>query len=165
MRNITKAVLAAIALAGAATAMSAPAKAAVGFSVGVTGGDPSYGGYYESDPYAEPYYDPSAAPYDPYAAPYDQYAADPYAADPYACDYYDPPWGYPPDYCRYQVWYEPVYVGGLWYNGPIYYRNYSGLNWFWLNGGWRRDEWRGPRPNWDRRYGNQYGYGNQGGRW
>src|SRR5262245_52736331 len=38
--------------------------------------------------------------------------------DPY-CDYYTPPWGFPPDYCRYQLWNQPVYFGGSWYSGPI----------------------------------------------
>src|SRR5258706_11626090 len=151
MRRVTKAVLVAIALAGAATAVSAPAKAAAGVYFGSSGGAPSYGGYYSSAPYAG-YSDPYsgggyADPYSGggYADPYYDSYSDPYA-DPYACDYYDPPWGYPPDYCLYQTWNEPVYSGGLWYSGPIYYRNYSGANWFWLNGGWRRDEWRGARP-------------------
>jgi hypothetical protein len=42
------------------------------------------------------------------------------------CDYYAPPWGYPPDYCRYQIWNQPVFYGGFWYGGPIYYRHYAG---------------------------------------
>src|SRR6266550_7680118 len=164
MKRVTKAVLVAIALAAAATAVSAPAKAAAGVYFGSSGGQPSYGGYYSSDPYAGysgGYADPYAGggyanpysgggyanPYSGggYADPYYDGYGDPYA-DPYACDYYDPPWGYPPDYCLYQTWNEPVYYGGLWYSGPIYYRNYSGANWFWLNGGWRRDEGRGARP-------------------
>ena len=129
MRSFTKAVLGAIALAGAAVAVSAPAKAAVGVYLGV-GPDPyyDYGGYYDSyDPYYNDGYYDGYAGYDPY------------------CDYYTPPWGYPPDYCRYQLWYEPIFFGGSWYNGPIYYRTYGGFNWFWLNGGWHRDEWRGGR--------------------
>ena len=69
-----------------------------------------------------------------------------------SCDYYTPPWGYPADYCRYELWNEPVYYRGVWYSGPIYSRNYGGETWFWLNGDWRRDEWRGPRPriDWNR---------------
>jgi len=68
------------------------------------------------------------------------------------CDYYDyydvaPPWGLPPDYCGYSVYDEPVYWGGYWYRGPIYYRWYGGERLFWLNGGWRRNEWRGARPS------------------
>jgi hypothetical protein len=68
------------------------------------------------------------------------------------CDYYSPPWGYPSDYCQYQLWNEPVFYSGSWYSGPIYYRNVGGANWFWLNGNWRRDEWRGARPriDWNR---------------
>ena len=66
-----------------------------------------------------------------------------------SCDYYTPPWGYPADYCRYQLWSEPVYYGGVWYSGPIYSRIYGGERWYWLNGDWRHDEWRGARPNID----------------
>ena len=129
MKTFTKAMIAALALTGSVMAISAPAKAQVSGYVGV--GDPNYDGYYSADPSAEPY---GAQPYD--------YAY----ADPYACDYYDPPWGYPPDYCAYQVWEEPIYVAGLWYSGPIYYRSFGGERLFWLNGGWRHDEWYGPRP-------------------
>lgn len=88
--------------------------------------------YDYSDPYY--YYTPTYTPlYDPFYDPY--------------CDYYSPPWGFPLDYCRYQLWRQPVYFGGLWYSGPIYYRVVSGVNWFWLNGRWCRDEWRGARPS------------------
>jgi len=67
------------------------------------------------------------------------------------CDYYNyynapPPWGLPPNYCDYDVYYEPVFWGGEWYRGPIYYRWVHGGRVFWLNGGWRHDEWRGQRP-------------------
>jgi hypothetical protein len=73
----------------------------------------------------------------------------PVFSDPCAYyDYYDqpPPWGLPPDYCDYPVYFEPVFVDGYWYRGPIYYRWQGGERLFWLNGGWRRDQWRGPRP-------------------
>jgi hypothetical protein len=76
-----------------------------------------------------------------------------YTFDP--CDYYDyydapPPWGLPADYCDYPVYFEPVFSGGFWYRGPIYYRWYHGDRMFWLNGGWRADGWHGgPRPNID----------------
>ena len=73
-----------------------------------------------------------------------------YFSDPCAYyDYYDqaPPWGMPPDYCDYPVYFEPVYWGGSWYRGPIYSRWYGGQRLYWLNGGWRRDEWRGARPS------------------
>jgi hypothetical protein len=134
--------MAALALAGSASAVSAPAQAQVSGYVGVDGGDAYFGGSYEADPYAAPYY---SEPGDPYAYG-DQYAYGDSYADPYACDFYNPPWGYPPDYCAYQTWQEPIYYGGLWYSGPIYYRSYGGERLFWLNGGWRHDEWRGARP-------------------
>src|ERR1043165_8387531 len=137
--------LSAIALAGTALVVTAPAKAQVDAyigsdGVGVNVGDPGYG--------YDPYYDSYADPYaNAYADPY----ADPYYGASNECDYYTPPWGFPPDYCNYQLWYDPVYYGGAWYSGPFYYRNFGGLNYFWLNGGWRRDGWRGARPgriNW-----------------
>ena len=82
-------------------------------------------------------------------------------------DYYDqpPPWGLPPDYCDYPVYFEPVFFDGYWYRGPIYYRWEDGERLFWLNGGWRRDEWRGPRPQirWQDRGG--WGRGHDRGGW
>ena len=88
--------------------------------------------YNDSDSYAD------NAPYNSSDVDYDT-----------ACDYYTPPWGYPADYCRYQLWSEPVYYGGVWYSGPIYSRFYGGERLYWLNGDWRHDEWRGARPNID----------------
>lgn len=72
-----------------------------------------------------------------------------YGFDP--CDYYDyydepPPWGLPQDYCDYPVYFEPVFFDGYWYRGPIFYRWTHGRRLFWINGGWRADSWRGPRP-------------------
>ena len=101
------------------------------------------------------------------------------------CDYYDyydepPPWGLPPDYCDYPVYFDPVYYGGSWYRGPIYYRWYGDQRLFWLNGNWRRDEWRGGRPDirWEERggwghrdggirdaYGRDRSYDSGSGRW
>ena len=92
------------------------------------------------------------------------------------CDYYDyydeaPPWGLPPDYCDYPVYSEPVYFGGYWYRGPIYYRWYHGRRLFWLHGGWHEDGWRGARPpriSWQNRGGWNNGFrpgvGYRGGR-
>jgi hypothetical protein len=57
-------------------------------------------------------------------------------------------WGCPDAYWDMPVYYGPVYYGGRWFQGPIYYRDYGGNRWYWVRGGWRRDEWRGPRPNW-----------------
>jgi hypothetical protein len=65
-------------------------------------------------------------------------------------------WGCPDDYWGYPVYYGPVFYHGRWYNGPIYYRYYGGNYWYWVHGGWRRDEWRGPRPGWWR---GNYRYG------
>jgi hypothetical protein len=48
--------------------------------------------------------------------------------------------------CSYPMYYEPVFVDGAWYRGPIYYRWSGGVRLFWYHGAWRRDEWRGPRP-------------------
>jgi hypothetical protein len=87
-----------------------------------------------------------------------------YAFDP--CDYYDyydqpPPWGLPPDYCEYPVYSEPVFYGGFWYRGPIYYRWYRGQRVFWLNGGWHADAWRGgarPGIDWQSRGGWNSGF-------
>ena len=115
------------------------------------GYDQQYGDSYGYDyDYSDPnyYYTPTYTPlYDPFYDPY--------------CDYYTPPWGFPLDYCRYQTWNQPVYFGGLWYSGPIYYRQISGVPWYWLNGRWCRDEWRGARPHnidWSR---NKYWNGNR----
>jgi len=84
-------------------------------------------------------------------------------ADP--CDYYDtydapPPWGLPPDYCDYPVFFEPVFFGGTWYRGPIYYRWTHGQRLYWLNGGWRADQWHGARPaiTWEDRGGWNHGF-------
>jgi hypothetical protein len=64
-----------------------------------------------------------------------------------ACDYYDyynapPPWGLPPNYCNYNVYFQPIYWNGEWYRGPVYYRFEGGRRVFWLNGSWRRADWR-----------------------
>jgi hypothetical protein len=60
------------------------------------------------------------------------------------CDDY----GCPDAYWDMPVYYGPVYYGGRWFQGPIYYRDFGGSRWYWVRGGWRRDEWRGPRPAW-----------------
>lgn len=59
-------------------------------------------------------------------------------------------WGCPGDYWDYPVFYGPVYFEGEWYEGPVYYRYEDGDYWYWVHGGWRRDEWRGERPEWAR---------------
>lgn len=90
---------------------------------------------------------------------------DTYYGDP--CDYYDyydaaPPWGLPPDYCEYPVYFGEVYWGDTWYRGPIYYRWANGQRMYWINGGWRRHQWHGgghPRIQWHDRGGWSRGYG------
>jgi len=56
-------------------------------------------------------------------------------------------YGCPGNYWDYPVYYCPVYYHGRWYRGPAYYRQRRGSTMFWVRGGWRRDEWRGPRPS------------------
>ena len=71
-------------------------------------------------------------------------------------------WGCPDEYWDMPVYYGPVFYDGSWFQGPTYYRDYGGARWFWVHGGWRRDEWRGPRPKWwrgDYRFGPALGYG------
>lgn len=53
---------------------------------------------------------------------------------------YGPPRGY------YRRHYDPVYYDGYWYRGPIYYRGYGPRRMYWIDGDWRYDGWRGPRP-------------------
>lgn len=69
--------------------------------------------------------------------------------------------GCPDQYWDYPVYYGPVFYAGNWFNGPVYYRDFGGARWFWVRGGWHRDEWRGRHPNWWRdnyRYGPALGY-------
>jgi len=65
-------------------------------------------------------------------------------------------WGCPDGFYNYPVWYGPVFVGGNWYQGPVYWRDWGGSRWYWVHGGWHRDEWRGPRPGW---WSSSYHYG------
>lgn len=69
-------------------------------------------------------------------------------------------WGCPEAYWDYPLYYGPVYFGGDWYRGPLYYRVVHGHHWYWIHGGWHRDHWRGPRPQWwgQYRYGPALGY-------
>ena len=60
-------------------------------------------------------------------------------------------------------YYNPVFYRGRWYNEPLRYRWSGDTRYFWIDNGWRRDEWRGgprpgPRPGWNRP-GPGYGYG------
>lgn len=59
-------------------------------------------------------------------------------------------WGYcdgfgcPDDYWDRPLYYGSVFYGGSWRSGPFYYRDYNGGRQYWLGGGWRNDDWRGP---------------------
>jgi hypothetical protein len=63
--------------------------------------------------------------------------------------------GCPDDYWDLPIYYGPVFFGGAWYDGPVYYRDWFGRRQYWIHGGWRDDEWRGARPRWwhEGRYG------------
>jgi hypothetical protein len=83
------------------------------------------------------------------------------AAVDYASGGYCDESGCPDEYWGLPVYYGPVFAEGRWFNGPVYYRDYGGARWFWVHGGWHRDEWRGPHPSWwrsDYRYGPALGY-------
>ena len=54
------------------------------------------------------------------------------------------PWGYYSDCGDY--WWDPVYVDGVWYQGPICWRWRNGVRVFWLHGRWHRHGWRGAMP-------------------
>src|ERR1051326_3090948 len=56
-------------------------------------------------------------------------------------------WGCPGDFWNLPVYYGPVFWNGYWYDGPLYYRDWFGRRQFWIHGGWRYDEWRGPGPD------------------
>ncbi len=63
--------------------------------------------------------------------------------------------GCPDDFWDMPVYYGPVFWDGQWFDGPVYYRDWYGRRQFWIDGGWRFDQWRGPHPGWWRegRYG------------
>jgi hypothetical protein len=46
----------------------------------------------------------------------------------------------------YALYYGGAYYDGLWYDDPLYYRDFGGSRQYWIRGGWHRDEWRGARP-------------------
>jgi hypothetical protein len=39
-------------------------------------------------------------------------------------------------YCGYSAYADPVFLGGVWYNGPHYYRTFHGQQQVWFRGGW-----------------------------
>ena len=132
MKNLVRLAAASALATGIAMMASGPANAGVGISIGV-------GGYYPPAYYGPTYYGPRH--YGP------RYYGPAYYGPRYyrgACDYYAP--YYDPYACDWPVYSSPVYIGGVWYTGPIRYRNWGGHRWYWVNRGWHRDEWRGPRP-------------------
>ena len=54
--------------------------------------------------------------------------------------------GCPDGYWDLPVYDCPVFWGGDWYRGPVYYRRYNGRVMYWIHGDWRYDQWRGARP-------------------
>lgn len=94
-------------------------------------GDP-YGG--SDDPYAG---DDSGTGVPPGGVPYDQSSGG-------YCDQ----WGCPDDYYDLPVYYGSAFYDGLWFDGPLYYRNWYGSRQYWVHGGWHADNWSGARPSW-----------------
>lgn len=64
------------------------------------------------------------------------------------CDH----WGCPGHYWAYPIYYGPVFYDGEWFRGPAYTRVVDGEHWYWIHGGWHRDQWEGSRPQWARSY-------------
>ncbi len=156
MKPLGKLALAAAFSAAAMLGLVAPAAAHsdVGISFGF--GFPAYDdddGYY-----GYPYYGDYGDDYYGYADPCASY------------DYYDvpPPWGMPPGYCGYPVYYGPFYWGDTWYRGPLYYRwdDDDHQRVYWVNHGWHRDVRVGHAPagiRWQQRGGGHYVGGHFGG--
>jgi hypothetical protein len=94
-------------------------------------GDP-YGG--SDDPYAG---DDSSTGVPPGGVPYDQSSGG-------YCDQ----WGCPDDYYDLPVYYGAAFYDGLWFDGPLYYRDGYGSRQYWVHGGWHADNWSGARPSW-----------------
>jgi len=42
-----------------------------------------------------------------------------------------------------EFYYDPIFFEGSWYHGPYRWRMENGERVFWINGGWRRNEWTG----------------------
>lgn len=49
-----------------------------------------------------------------------------------------------PGYVAYdeQYYYDPIYIGGAWYHGPVRWRMRQGERMFFVNGRWHSNEWR-----------------------
>lgn len=62
----------------------------------------------------------------------------------YGPAYYPPGPCYNYDYyysgdCGYPAYADPVFIGGVWYNGPHYYRTFRGQQQVWSRGAWHGD--------------------------
>jgi hypothetical protein len=42
-----------------------------------------------------------------------------------------------------EYYYDPIFFDGSWYHGPYRWRMSGGERVYWIDGGWRRNEWRG----------------------
>ena len=124
MNRIGKAAIGAVMMAGAATAatLAATEAAQAGVHVGIGIGIPGPGPVYEG------YYGPGYYP-------------------PGPCAYYN---YYYSGYCGYPMYSDPVWIGGVWYNGPHYYRWWGGQPYVWAHGGWHGDFRGGHAGRWHR---------------
>jgi hypothetical protein len=61
--------------------------------------------------------------------------------------------GCPNLFWTYKIYYGPVYYRGTWFRGPVYVKDDRGRHYFWVAGGWHRDEWHAERPRWARNAG------------
>ena len=114
MKRIAKIALAAAAMAGAATlATTGAANAGVHIGIGIGIPGPGYGPGYGPGVY-EGYYGPGYYPPGPC----------------YSYNYYYS------GYCGYPMYDGPVWLNGVWYRGPHYYRYWGGRPYVWFHGGW-----------------------------
>lgn len=111
------------ALIAGVTTLAAPASAGVAVGIGVGVGYPGY--YYGAPRYRYYRY---CDPYSPYFDPY-------YCDDPYYDAYYGPAFA------------NIIYFDGGWWRGPFRHRYWHGHDWYWVNNGWHRNEWRGRIPS------------------
>jgi hypothetical protein len=121
MKTVAKLIAAAALLTGVAiNATPAAAQTSFGFSFG-------YGPYYGGGaPYYGGGYGYGYRPYRPYRP-----IANPCFLAPYAR----------PAYCGYPVYGGPIFIGGVWHNGPFHYRMNRGYREFWWRNRWYRGRW------------------------
>ncbi len=127
--TISRLLGAAAALAiGASFFAVSPASAGVGVSIGIGLGGP---GYYGAAPLDWRCQNPNFRfRYPAYCAQWSPYDYGPYFNDAFVGDLY----------------YGPVFVGGAWYHGPYRWRSVGSEREFFVNGSWRRNEWRREVP-------------------